>query len=150
MYKNMAEIKERSQPESQTQSEPEKELEIKSGVNLEKEQKLGVEKLKTQELENPRRIKQLKEKLSGYYNKTATARELGKKVLKGSGEIGVEVLKGGLVALPGLILKEIFSTLWKETKIMSKTLWRMARGQKPPSFSEIWREFFPKKEKKND
>lgn len=48
----------------------------------------------------------------------------------------------------GLAVGEIFKTAWKIVKLNSINIWRTALGKRSLSYNEIWREFFPKEEKK--
>lgn len=72
---------------------------------------------------------------------------------KNGGAGKTEMGKVGRTALFGWDLgstmtKGLFSNLWKFVKVEASVLWRTAKGEKPPSFKEIWSEFFPKKEGK--
>lgn len=48
----------------------------------------------------------------------------------------------------GAVAYFLSKNLWKILKLETKVLWKSAKGEKTPSFGEIWREFFPKKDNK--
>lgn len=74
--------------------------------------------------------------------------EKKKKELKNTGKLAGGIGLGVAGGVAGF-LAELPGALWKETKLISKILWKMAKGEKPPSFKEIWKTFFTgKKDKK--
>jgi|SRR3989344_1469570 len=106
----------------------------------------------SQERGNASKIDILKASLKRMYeNPKETAKAAGKGALKYGvykpAKVGMGALKlGGKLTIGsiGFSLLEVPKTLWREVKIISKILWKTAKGEKPPSFSEIWKYFFDK------